>query len=61
MGTTMMRSTSRKLTAAAALLLVSAGVIVGPKVSRLAADPVGEKDCPPTGVNGAAETTAAPT
>lgn len=44
----MMRPTPRKLTAAAALLLVSAGAIIGPKANRLAADPVAEKDCPPT-------------
>ena len=43
----MIRSTPRKLTAAAALLLLSAGVVVGPKASRLAADPVAEKDCLP--------------
>jgi FAD/FMN-containing dehydrogenase len=44
-----MRPTARKLTAAAALLLVSAGVVVGPKVYEQAADPLGEKDCSPRG------------
>jgi FAD/FMN-containing dehydrogenase len=54
----MLKSTARKVTAAAAILLVSASVIVGPKAARLADDPIGEKDCPPTGVNGASDVAA---
>src|SRR4051812_4706325 len=49
-----MRSTTRKLTAAAAIVLVSAGAIVGPKAYEMAADPLGERAGPPLGATTAA-------
>ena len=52
---------SRKLTAAAALLLASAGAIVGQKAYELADDPTGEKDCSSLGVTALAGTSASPT
>jgi hypothetical protein len=60
------RSTPRKLTAAVALLLASAGVaVVGQKAYELSADPSGEKDCSSAGLSQMADaaaptTTAAP-
>ena len=43
-------STSRKLTAVAALLLASAGLLGGQKAYEYAADPSGEKDCSSLGL-----------
>ena len=43
-------STPRKLSAVAALLLASAGLLVGQKAYELAADPSGEKDCSSLGL-----------
>src|SRR5688572_14401629 len=44
------RSTSRKLSAVAALVLASAGLVVGQKAYELSADPSGEKDCSSLGL-----------
>ena len=53
------RSTPRKLTAVAALVLASAGVVVGQKAYEYAADPSGEKDCSSLGVTAVPDAPAA--
>ncbi|HZO29614.1 MAG TPA: FAD-binding oxidoreductase [Chloroflexota bacterium] len=56
-----LRSTARKLTAAAALLLASAGaLVVGQKAIELSADPSGEKDCSALGLPALPAASAAP-
>jgi len=48
------RFTPRKLPAVAALLLATAGIVVGQKAYEYAADPSGEKDCSSLGVTAGA-------
>ena len=53
------RFTPRKIPAVAALLLASAGILVGQKAYEYAADPSGEKDCSSLGVTAVPGATAA--